>query len=868
MNIALRQELYRSIIVDPLHKKVIQEIKLNPDGTGHIQYNPSGVFVDPSAIGFTGTTTSIGDEELVRAELLVRLVSKYKYDASPKVLEIEKVYKSVGRPGKGGRVDIIVREEESRRPYLFIECKAPDKFDSDFHLIDGQLFRLSKQETLSPRYLSFYTAEFRASTIAERLVLIDNESYSDFDSWTDAGQPSSDRFPSNYGIATKRTYAKVDVETDEKAPLNREATPEIFSRMRSEIHDVIWGGGGTNNNDVFVYIAKLILCKIFDEKETIPGNDYEFQRLGDSQKIEDPTKLVVRLNDLYQRAEAAYLASSTASQNLAFDPSRIHPNKIAYVVGRIESISITENVHEGDLLGEFFEQIVSQDFTQSKGQFFTPIKIIRFMLEVSNSIEHAKDVLANQRDQLGRPRLPYVIDPSCGSGSFLIEYMKLIRKGIGTDQFRRTQPNRVQELLSGWFSGISGNTWAKDFLFGIENNYDLGLASKVNMVLHGDGSMNTWIRSGILPFEHYWIDKRHNILGTVQKQDPAHPYPNQKNEQFDLIISNPPFSLKMSTDEKKEVEKVFGGDLKLSESLFIERWYQLLREDGYFCCVLPEAILDTSTNKSARLFLLKYFKLEVIVSLPYEAFKPFTSTKTCIIYAKKRRAPQVKSILDGMQFSKKNSPTFSEQEHFQAVFASLGITSESIFMAEPAKVGYKRRKNLSDLLTENQLYNEDENGYVKTSLEPNTVLYFLKNRDKIVPNLNIGFVTSVEAVLKRPGFRLDPKYRWLWDFKFGIVFGTTYSSFSLSKYIALVDLAKVKKGDLSQETTLIDIEAVEARQGFLAENNPDVEIIGSDKVLFTGADILFSKLEPYLGKVIIEPPPRRNWLNGMDWDAM
>ncbi|MCY4375154.1 MAG: hypothetical protein OXC31_15450 [Spirochaetaceae bacterium] len=69
-----------------------------------ITYQPNGVWVDPAAPGFTRTTTRITDEELVRAYLLLRLTATYGYKASPEILEVERVYKPVGRPtGKGGR---------------------------------------------------------------------------------------------------------------------------------------------------------------------------------------------------------------------------------------------------------------------------------------------------------------------------------------------------------------------------------------------------------------------------------------------------------------------------------------------------------------------------------------------------------------------------------------------------------------------------------------------------------------------------------------------------------------------------------------------------------------------------------------------
>lgn len=58
------------------------------------------------------------------------------------------------------------------------------------------------------------------------------------------------------------------------------------------------------------------------------------------------------------------------------------------------------------------------------------------------------------------------------------------------------------------------------------------------------------------------------------------------------------------------------GEKKNSENLFVERWYQLLRENGRLAAVLPESVFDTTENKYIRLFLYKYFKIKAVVSLP------------------------------------------------------------------------------------------------------------------------------------------------------------------------------------------------------------------------------------------------------------
>ena len=373
-----RTILRQAILDSPDRQQIVASISEKT-----VTYESSGVWVDPDAPGFTKTTCRLTDEELVRAYLLLKLAGPYGYNASPQILEVERVYKPVGRPtGKGGRADVLVRQTKRNGGgcFLFVECKSPRTFDSDLRHIDGQLFRLSLQEQPRPKYLLYYTVDLRSGELRDRVILIDTAAFPDFESWDSAGQPITDVIPSRYGRPKRKRFANVSVESAQYKPLDKTSTPTVFSRLREEIHDVIWGGGGTNNNEVFTYIVKLILCKIYDEKETVPNGQFQFQRLGDEIEPESPTALAERLNGLYREAEQSYLALPQASEGPAFDSTRLSPEKLAYVVGRLEGLSVTENVHQGDLLGEFFEQIVSQDFTQSKGQFFTPIKLVRFML--------------------------------------------------------------------------------------------------------------------------------------------------------------------------------------------------------------------------------------------------------------------------------------------------------------------------------------------------------------------------------------------------------------------------------------------------------------------------------------------------------
>ena len=69
----------------------------------------------------------------------------------------------------------------------------------------------------------------------------------------------------------------------------------------------------------------------------------------------------------------------------------------------------------------------------------------------------------------------------------------------------------------------------------------------------------------------------------------------------------------------------------------------------------------------------------------------------------------------------------------------------------------------------------------------------------------------------------------------------------ITKYNAQI----LKKGTLDKSYILIDLEQLEPKTGKIKDETNEVEEIGSDKVLFGDADIIISKMRPYLAYVFI-----------------
>lgn len=219
--------------------------------------------------------------------------------------------------------------------------------------------------------------------------------------------------------------------------------------------------------------------------------------------------------------------------------------------------------------------------------------------------------------------------------------MKLLTREIKTRKQSSLKKNTDTQLfLNNNFPSFKENRWAEEYIYGVEINPDLGTSIKVNMILHGDGNSNIFVQDGLSIFSDY---QKLSGVNHLKNSDIDETYNGNKiNGQFDIILSNPPFSVSLDTQTQRDIQKNFlFGEKKNSENLFIERYYQLLRPGGRMGIVLPESVFDTSENKYIRLFIYKYFTVKAVVSLPQLTFEPYTSTKTSILFAQKKTPEQI-----------------------------------------------------------------------------------------------------------------------------------------------------------------------------------------------------------------------------------
>jgi len=361
----------------------------------------------------------------------------------------------------------------------------------------------------------------------------------------------------------------------------KEVSRDELIRALEKSHDTVWQGGRLAPTTAFDEVSKLLFCKLKDEKTTKKGEAYSFQ-IGTHETAEEVFK---RINEIYQDAKKE-------DSEVFKDDIRLDPKIVYNVVEHLQELAI--NKIDLDTKGVAFERFMEDFFRGKMGQYFTPREIIIFCVQMINP----------ERSDL-------IIDPACGSGGFLLNAMDHIRRFAEANYDER-------EAWEHW------HKFAMNNLYGIEINDQIARVCKMNMIIHDDGHTNIISTDSLRPIDE--ITKIHKTF---------------KKNQFDILLTNPPFGAVVKSTEKDYLDKYElgkGRKNQKTEILFIERCLDLLKPDGRMAIVLPDGVLTNSSLQYVRDFLMEKSQILAIVSLPQFAFTHFgAGVKSSLVFIRKKK---------------------------------------------------------------------------------------------------------------------------------------------------------------------------------------------------------------------------------------
>ena len=630
-----------------------EPLKVDISGDGHIYYRECGI-----TIGRETICNLLEPENLVVLHCVDRLLMK---GYSPFHIELDPAWK-LGHSAKGGYADVWVRtfknggfdgSDEDKESLLIIECKTwGHEFEgawADMKEDGAQLFSYFQQEPAT-KFLCLYTSDIADGKIVSDYRLINVQDNEDLLANDESAQSYKDKNNKERYRVWRDTY-KFDYATrglfeDEIEPYqigkNKYSTNDLDSvdndtiqKKYNEFALILRQHNVGGHENAFDKLVNLFLAKVVDE--TNNPDDLHFYWKGSA--YDDAYRLQDRLQRLYRdgmkrflNEDVTYIENSEiekAFRRFKNDPDATKKTIMEYfralkffsdndfsfisvhnkrlfeqnaaillkVVKMLQDIKLKDS-DQNQLLGDLFEGFLNKGVKQSEGQYFTPMPIVRFIvasLPLEQIIKDNDDV-------------PNVVDYACGAGHFLTEYAVQIE-----DFVKKYRPS---VSLKDYYAHITG----------IEKEYRLSKVSKVSAFMYGHDETN------------------------IVYADALAPNPEIKDGSYDVLIANPPYSVKgfleMLPENQRNLYSLFSEGLNVEknnaiETFFIERAAQLLKAGGVAGIILPVSVLNKDgIYARAREIILQSFDIVALVEFGSGTFgKTGTNTVTMFLRRKETNTP-------------------------------------------------------------------------------------------------------------------------------------------------------------------------------------------------------------------------------------
>jgi len=599
-------------------------------------------------------------EDWVVFECVNRLLEKWY---NPEDVILEKVFPSWH--WTSWRLDILIEKEW--KAFLMIECKTRWwEFEKEFKNMQknwGQLFTYFQQDR-NAEYIMLYTSNENLEYKNEIIRI--EESYKETSNVADF-YTRWNKFTKQNGVfetwVNPYDFESRALTLNDLDDIKESDASFIFNRFLEILrHNTV-----SDKPNAFNKMFTLFLCKIYDEWTKMNDEELDFQWV---EWIDNHVKFQTRLTDLYKKWMMEFLAKDITDFNdkefndefwyldentrikflekitklrlqknnefaikEVFDEDTFEDNAkvLKEIVELLQNYKVRYTKKQ-PFLWDFFELLLTTWLKQEAGQFFTPVPIARFICK-SIPINKIIEEKVNKAD--ATDLLPSTIDYAAWSGHFLTESMEEIQNVINKIDTKKLKPNVLKEIEK-WKATTFD--WASEYMYWIEKDYRLVKTAKVGCYLHWD-----WIATVIHWdwLDNFWSSKDYRWKLKIKWHDSLK---NRDNWNFDLVLSNPPYSVSaFKWNLKKEnAENDFDLYNKLTdnsseiECLFIERTSQLLKEWWIAWIVLPSSILsNTWIYTKAREIILQDFEIIAITELGSGTFMA-TWTNTVTLFLRKR----------------------------------------------------------------------------------------------------------------------------------------------------------------------------------------------------------------------------------------
>jgi len=289
-----------------------------------------------------------------------------------------------------------------------------------------------------------------------------------------------------------------------------------------------------------------------------------------------------------------------------------------------KSISYDFSIIDADVLGTVYEQylshilkktekraIITENHIHKKEQgiYYTPTYIVDYI--VRNALG---ELLEEKNVNVEKIK---VLDPACGSGSFLIKAFDVLN-----EHYQKNDKDYSQTQLD-FKTGTTFTRKVKilqDNIFGVDLDKQAVEIAQLNLLLkiaekgHRLPLLERNIRRG-----NSLIDDE-NIVGSEAFKWEKEFGEIIANGGFSVIVGNPPYGAELSETERNFVSQKFkfAGSNKNTALLFIEKSLGLINDKGHFGMIVPKSLAFSQLWKLGRELIKNHLAKVVDVSKAFE----------------------------------------------------------------------------------------------------------------------------------------------------------------------------------------------------------------------------------------------------------
>jgi type I restriction enzyme M protein len=353
-------------------------------------------------------------------------------------------------------------------------------------------------------------------------------------------------------------------------------TKRELIKIFSDANDLLREEGIREGIERFTEFSNLLFLKLISEIEDDRELNGEKRRLEKKycwdafcsktgeEMLDYINKIILpRLVDKYNHMDKYNHSGDVFQSELKIK----NPENLKSIIDNLSVLKLLDA--DSDVKGDAFEYFLKNSVSVGTdlGEYFTPRHIVKLITDLVDPKFGEK-----------------VYDPCCGTGGFLIQAFRHIKKKV------KLTPESIQTLEQNtvWGREITGT--AK--------------VAKMNMIIIGGGHTN--------------INQMDSLMNPV-------------TERFEVVMTNFPFS------QKTKYSHYYGFTTRDANPVFLKHVIDSLKNEGRAGVVVPDGLLFDVNSEYIKLrqILLEKCNLMAVIQLDPFVFKPYTGQPTNILIFEK-----------------------------------------------------------------------------------------------------------------------------------------------------------------------------------------------------------------------------------------